>query len=941
VARFAGEPITIDNDLSDWPQSRFGTVKQDMTETWFAWDAEFFYVGSPSEHDWNLVLDFDLLPGAKQLQRLYVESGKREIAVRWDKLFPATPQLGQVLPFVEGAPSPSPLLQDPIFGGEYNELLFVGGGLPIYFGATWVSGEPGHDDQGPPRPVLRSVEDRIPGINCRSDGISWGDVEKVDPGDGPSTYDWTPIRRMHNLTYPGMLYVGIGTWNDWAEEIRESEPERYRKLRDRFLKACVNELEKWGVEYYSAGWNEPELFHFTDKVSRFVDDLNATVDPLREAMPDARVIAGKFCGGDPSNIRSFVRGGFRDNFDVLDIHPYSNDYRTGCAMGGVVAAHEVLEELGMGHKRIFLGEGWGPTRNLHDKARSRHDAPVSREEADFMRQYYWNGYRCLTQPREDYNPEWVLGAKFFTFNDNIGMTYWRVNARPHYNAQGEIDYYLLSHLAFKSLDNMDPRFWNGGLVDFYGQPKGPWLYDFPPSLPQVRVTAEMDGDYVLRDRPVPLRVKIANAESQTVTNLLLEVRHRTETFRKGVVSGTTPDSFPNVLGALKTLEPEGVTALVEGGRPGPLRLAVELEYDWKGKRYTSDAIIRTELRDDVDVMISQERLVMGKDDTSITAEITLRNNLPEPVSGQLFSSVPEGVSAKVTPGSVSLEPGESETYAVGIDASEAPAGLHTFDIGWGEHQGLAVLKPLACPRVKKTITVDGDLSDWPEMDPVRSSILFTGAQGFDSLELPVPFPVPTPPGRKKKSEPLQPQVDTSGNNLNARAICAWDEDFLYLGAVVDDAKHYQPYDELDVWKADSLQVAFDPLLDGAPGKTATVAEKRTESYYEGFAPDDYETGIALTPNGPQFTLIHTPPGVPAGSVEGVDVVVNYTGKHAVYEVAIPWDSLQNMEPKAGKVFGMDILVNDSDGADRYTLGWADAIGAGKYPSRYVPVWLEK
>jgi hypothetical protein len=939
VARSTGQPITLDNDLSDWPQSRFGTITQDLEHLWFAWDMDFFYIASRSEDpNFHHVLDLDLLPDTGRLRRVYVGHEGREVAIKWSELFPAGPHLGQVLRFAQGAQSPSPLTNPDFDGASYDELLFVGSGLPIYFGATWVSGAPGHDDQGPPPPILRSVEDRIPGMTCRSAGISWGEVEKEDPGDGPSDYDWSAIRRMRNLTYSGMRYVGISSWCAWAEAIRENEPERYKKLRERFLRECVQQLKIWGVEYYSCGWNEPELFHFTDREGKFLEDLNATVTPLRDGMPDAKVIAGKFCGGDPTTIRSFVGAGFRDNFDVLDIHPYSNDPRTGCAMGGVVTAHETLDELGMGHKRIFLGEGWGPTRNLHQKARSRHDAPVSAEEADFMRQFYWNGYRCLTQPREDYNPEWVLGAKFFTFNDNVGMTYWRVNARPHYNAKGEIDYYLLSHLAFGSLEDMNPAFWNGGLVDFYGKPKGPWLFDFPPSLPQVRLSAEMDGEFLLRQRPVPLRVKVVNAETEPITDLLLEVRHRTETFRKGVVSGSSRNPLPASLDALSTLELDQVDAMVEGGRPGPVRLAVEMEYTWRGQRYVADAIIRTELRDDVDVALAEDRLVMRKDDTVIETAVTLRNNLPEAVSGALFSTVPEGVSASVSPDSVSLGAAQSATYKVRIEASQAPAGLHTFDIAWGQEQGLTILKPLHCPRLGKAPTIDGDLSDWPEMDPLRSSIFFAGAVGLDMLELPVPFPVPTPQGTMWKPKP--PPVSVEGHILNALAICGWDNDFFYIGAVVDDAVHYQPYDELDVWKADSLQVAFDPLLNGSPGKTASVAEKRSEAYQEGYGPDDYETGIALTPNGPQFSLIHTPPGVPCGTVKEAKVVVNYTDSHAVYEVGIPWQVFQGIKPTKGSVFGMDILVNDSDGDKRYTLGWADAIGAGKFPSRHVPVWLE-
>lgn len=918
VARYAGEKIAFDGELSEWPQHRYGVVKQDWGDLWFAWDMESLYIGRPRGARGVLQLDFDLQPGRNYHRVIEVPEGMREYALPWISLWPAAPLLGQVLRLNN---------PDDPYGGI--DLLFVGSGLPMYFGATWVSGAAGHDDQGPPPAVLRSLEDRIPGFTLRSGGAGWASVQP-SPDAEP---DWSALNRVAAFTYPGLVYTHIDTWVPWGEELQRADPARFAALRHEFIREYARRCAERGILYFSCGFNEPELFHVTNREAFFLEDLNPVVAAIREGAPDAKIIAGKFSGGAPNLIRSFYRGGFRDQFDVLDIHPYANDPRTGCAMGGVVAAREALVELGMGHKRIYLGEGWGPTRNCPQVSRERHDAPVSAEEADIMRQYYWNGYRCLTSPRMDYNPEWVLGAKFFTLNDNVGMTYWRVSARPHYNAQGEIEYYLLSHLAFRSLDEMQASFWNGGLVDFYGNPKGDWLFDFPPSLPQVRIRADFDRQYMLRDHSTPIQVWIANAEREAISDLALGVRHRTETFRDGSVSGEPAYDLPRELAGLgEMIVP--VTARVAGGYPGALRLAVELDYTWRGRRYVADAIIRTELRDDVSVALDPGRIVLQPDETEARARVELRNNTERILSGPLFAQVSAGLRAETSVMDVVLRPNETRVVPVLIDAAGAPPGLYTLDLAWGKHQGMLVQRVLLCPRMPVRPAIDADLSDWPRRDSFQGAILPTGALGLDTLDLQVPFPVPTPQSLDADVAPLP--RPTLAADLNARAVCAWDDEYFYFGAVVDDEVHHQPWDGMDVWKGDSIQLAFDPLHDGAPDRPASLLETRARIYEEGYGDDDYELGIALTPNGPQASVIRGPAGVSTGVIEGALAAVRHGGGRTTYEVALPWDALPPLRGADGATIGMDLLVNDSDGEHRLTLGWADAIANGKYPSRYVP-----
>lgn len=933
VARYTGQPITTDGNLTEWPQARLGAIRQDWPDLWFAWDTQALYLARAGDQGGVLGVELYPLPGTPHKVEITLRGVRTEHVLPWTgEMRLAGPQLGTVLRIARSDRRE-----------EQVDLLLVGSGVELYFGTTWVSGDAGHDDQGPPREVLRSIEDRIPGITLRSTGTNWGAVEPVDTGEDAPRYDWSVLEHDPVLTYRGLVYTHVDTWNDWAEPLREKDPARYDQRAQRYVRAFATQMKERGIRYFSCGYNEPELFHVSNREQFFNEPLTRDAEALRSVLPDAQIIAGKFSGGDPGVIRSFVRGGFRDNFDVLDIHPYANDPRTGLAMGGVVAAHEVLEELGMGHKRIFLGEGWGPTRNLPQVNRPRHDDPVSPREADLMRQYYWNGYRCLTQPRTDYNPEWVLGAKFFTLNDNISSTYWRVNARPHYNAKGEIEYYLLSHLAFASLEGMDPAFWNGGLVDFYGRPKGEWLFDFPPSLPQVRTSAEIAVPWLLRNRPVPVRVRVVNAESDEINDIALGVRHRTQTFGEGAVHYEITNGLPGRLPGLSWHEGAEAMVTVVGGNSGPLRLAVEVDYKWRGVQYVADAVLRTELRDDV-TLEQAGRLQVTPGTTLATGQIVVRNNCPDRLQGPLFADLPQGLTVELEPQEIPpLEQGQSAVFALRVDTAAVPAGLHTLRSVPDPQQGVIVHKPLIFRRLANAPEIDADLADWPSRDALTETILFAGTRGLDRLDLPVPFPVPTPQQTVRQSnaprEPSQPSA--SANTLDARAVCGWDNEFLYLGIVVDDKIHHQPQDGMAVWKADSVQIAIDPLGDGPPLRAASVAEKERHSFEENYNADDYELSLALTPHGPQVTVIRAPLNGPTGVITRARLEVRYTRTHAIYEAAIPWSALPPLAPSVRGTFAMDLLINDSDGGERFTLGWADGIANGKYPSRFVPVWFQE
>jgi len=927
-ARYAGHDTLADPTSGVWPQDRFArTPQEEAAGIDVAWDAGHLYLRFPAG---PARASLDALPvRAGEFVYDLTPGGPASLVVTpWSELGPAGPHLGQVL-----------LLSiRPAHGDRRTyQILLSGSGSRIYFGGTYVSGSPGHDDQGPPVPLL-DARVAMTGFNLHSFGWELKDALPEPPTSWPPEYDWSGVRfpQTHG---DDLVYSHISPYARWLEG--EMYTEGYWRIAEDFIEAYVSHLRSFGIDHYSCGFNEPEMYYRTDKHVYFNRVLSRTVDAVRRADPDAVIIAGKFSGGSPHLIKAFHRYGFRDNFDVLDIHPYSNDRRTGTKMGQVVASHEALVELGMGEKQIYLGEGWGPTRDLKDVPRHSLLEPVSAAEADATRQYFWNGYRNLITPRDDYSPEWVLGAKYFTLNDNIGSTYWAHNATPHYNAAGEIDFYMLGDLAVGFVDGLKPGFWNGGLLDFYAEPKGLWFYDFPPSLPQVRVETSYDFPYILLDAEARIGVRVTNAEARPIKSVRVGLRERHWDFDWELTGRAVG---PVDLGVI---EPGGVreTAVaftISKMPPGPMRLAVEVDYEFDGVTYCSDDIVAEDVRGFVDFSVEPPRVDLSAG--CATAALTIRNNTQEAVDGPSFSP-PAGLRVDIGGGGArsDLPPGAQREYDLTLTASDDLApGVYELDAGLPTGDAVAVVQPLLCPKVGE-LSVDGRLDDWPRRNTARYAIDFGGSGDLGPRAPMNPFPIPDEMGESVlAATPRGDSEEAAGaaHEIAARAAAAWDEEYLYIGLVTADPEHLQEQQGLEVWRQDSIQIAFDPMNDGAAPPIFSVTQFRRHDSEEGYDPDDHEYAMAATAVGPQVVLVHAPMSKSVGVIEGAYLAVRPEGGFTTYEMALPWVCLAPFRPQPGAAFAMDVLINEFHDGDRYTLGWGGGIANGKYPSRYVPVILE-
>jgi len=190
----------------------------------------------------------------------------------------------------------------------------------------------------------------------------------------------------------------------------------------------------------------------------------------------------------------------------------------------------------------------------------------------------------------------------------------------------------------------------------------------------------------------------------------------------------------------------------------------------------------------------------------------------------------------------------------------------------------------SCRRAMKTITVDGDMSDWVDQRPLP--LMLVGAENVA---------IPSWKGP---------------DDCSAIVYLMWDDANLYFAAKVTDDVHHHPDSGHGMYNGDCFQIAFDPLDD---------------SLIPGYDGNDMEIGIGDTKAGPViYAWVGGQSGV-SGIVPKELAKVAYKpaqdGKSGVFEAAISWKMFKSVVPTKGRHMGFNIIYNDNDGGPDGRRGW--------------------
>ena len=484
-----------------------------------------------------------------------------------------------------------------------------------YFGITSTGCPEEHCDDFIGFPVERKEEIRaMTGSNLGGGNVRWSECEKEDPGDGPSQYDWSSLDKNASANNPRLtLMIGVKLKNKWADPLRTEDKARYFRLVERFCEAAARECRRrWGdrAKFYHVPGNEPSLKDAKSLpegynwYTWYMEPAVHIYNGVKRASPKNQVVVGALVVGSKDHVGALYAGGLKGHFDVLDIHAYAPGkheigHKMHVGIDQIIEAHGVLKRHGDGDKKIYLGEGWSLWPKPGHLYRKSPDEPVTPEMIEHYRQALLCGYRNMTTPRDGFDPDWVMGARYFILNDFWGQMHWKERAIPRHDDKGKLEGWVLDGywLPYEK-GKLDPTYRDWGLVNFEGTLKAPELLtDFPPYVPKDGLTATIElpagGSTASPGQPYRVTVITTNGENSALSGLRFALGMRKWWNEKK--APPAPKITPLLPQPPTTVAP-GRTAsghfLVEFGdkhRGKRVRLIGELHYTWEGKPYYADA----------------------------------------------------------------------------------------------------------------------------------------------------------------------------------------------------------------------------------------------------------------------------------------------------------------------------------------------------------------
>jgi len=264
---------------------------------------------------------------------------------------------------------------------------------------------------------------------------------------------------------------------------------------------------------------------------------------------------------------------------------------------------------------------------------------------------------------------------------------------------------------------------------------------------------------------------------------------------------------------------------------------------------------------------------------------------------------------RLTDCTASLKVADPSIVSLGSDINELQPrspGETTISASYDGHKITRNVKvpppiaPLPCPAVKKPVTVDGDLSEWPKL----------------------PFVVDAP---RKNTEA---EGWTGPSDLSYRFGCAHDDKFLYIAIqTTDDIIKSDP--DKDPWFQDGVEVRID-----ARPKSQRLFIRGKDEFKDILL-------VAMSPSKAGETRL---PYKSTELPEGTQAVCKVTPTGYNTEIAIPFSYLDAKAGKPWQDVRINVVVNDFDndskGAKAKKLWWQadwrtpdDIWGAGTFERR--------
>lgn len=745
------------------------------------------------------------------------------------------------------------------------------------------------------------------GIEIMRDECHWGFVER-EPGVFQIPETWLESLSVNEEIGVETLLI-LNYCNDNYDDGMAPHTDEGRAAYARYCATMARETQ--GRVTYFEIWNEPNASGFWPPEPN-PEDYAALVavaeEAIREANPDAVIIAGSTSGIPEDFWRRAFEAGLADHCDAISIHPYCTPESPEGAriFERMEAIHEMSGEYGE-PLNVWITEFGYPTRGANSVNEDRQANVIARTyllaltkpwvDATFL---YWFG---PDQRDDEWNEnnfglvrhDWSLKPSFHAFEtitrllgnaefeqslavgDGIqahvffaptatgGTTrrtaLWAQSGVRHIEIATETDL----HLVLRDGDGftMSPSSRNGAVtLDLSDAP----LYILSDEVPQV---TEVDEPIVTFEPTV---------REVTVSDYLYALAHPNE-------ENFTSNWEMARLDAMWSVDFE-IEPFEGGSGPEPDRrqfsLVVEVSENLLGRvRPFARLLAQVNVVDSARVVMTP---LQWRDESPMQAQLVVQSQTTVPINGTLTLHTEGGEVIEPTALTIEgLEGMSSLTQMITFDAPSGASATHSIagsleldngeTIAFNEHFSF-----MTSPRVASPITLDGDLSDWPMWDAINigSRDQVTGEfEAWGGLE-----------------------------DASARVYTAWDDTNFYLAAEVTDQTLADAVSGHEMYKNDGFEIYIDADREG---------DRQDQSYSD----DDSQFAVGPVQGGAvvwdykRGNQPSTASRIVVNRAPTAEQTVSGAPCNWIVEVAFPL-SLINLEPRDGLLIGFNVALNDDD-----------------------------
>ena len=741
------------------------------------------------------------------------------------------------------------------------------------------------------------------GIKWSREEFSWSSIQR-----SRDVWDWSRFDPDVDAAYSHGIQL-FGLLDYWNEAIAPPYTETGAKAFAEYCRQVVSRY-KDRIKYWEV-WNEPNIQPFWKGPRNFYARvLELAYKAIKEADPEARVMAFSTAGVDLEFIKTILDEGAIGDFDLVSVHPYRyppTPEQTDL-VGQLQNAQARLLEEGCPDEPMWITEmGWPTNLGGNGSTELKQAQMIARAyllslASGAVSKIFWYNYR-----NDGFDPE---------YNEhNFGILRRPFEPKPAFLSYKTMTERLGGAPRFiRRLETTDDgnyvlEFKTGDQTTFVC-----WRDDEGEASIALKLGSNAFRAWDMFGNLLPIR-GVSGTANLTIGPSPIYV----SSISRHIEASVRDDWF--TVKVVPEIAAPGQEAQLQARLENPvrhtLRGALAFDAEWEESPAAALPVELVERKVISRSSLLPESLEPGQYQAKATLWDQVNRGLHS--SGQVSVQVP--ISLELRP-----SPGIASAFAILLTPKEPKLkGLLTARFADGTVKGPYPLEFHSQESKLVTIPMPADFAQTGQAHAELELTLL----GRGTMTAPVRF-ASLAVSKLATAEPdcslalgpanftsLTSQTAGSAEDLSAQAGFAWADDGLHFRFVVKDDIHAEGPSAAELWRGDSVQLALSRALPYAAKE------------------DNYlEVGFALQGDRPLLYIWRTPRGMDAAKlVKASRLSIAREGASTVYEGALAvadW-----LELRSGAQFGLSFLVNENDGGGREGwLEWGGGIGYHKNPADF-------